>query len=359
MESPMIRANRTSRKLKSSRISFVHLRVLGGGCLSSRAPKAPPHANFASKLIIWCLPAANAFSAGASRTRSFPRASLCSSAAVRTPGSGRRMNDSTVRQDSPLHLRPAVHSAHSFRGSPLHPRPTNSGSATASSSTRPCSPTAPSSTAPHPHKPPNHHPQPPPQPPPPNPPQAPPPQAPPPQAQTPQADQQSSSSQETQEEVGPVRKKKQAHPYNKWTFNVGGGASLTNGNTQNFVRGGGGVAAVGATRNANRYLGLRLDFQFDNLPLRTSALQAAQASSANSHAYTLMLDPIINIPISSNWGGYVLGGPTFLRRSGKLDNSSAIPGSACNSFFLWWGHCFNNSLPINGNFLHASQNEFG
>jgi|SRR3954451_1037144 len=191
------------------------------------------------------------------------------------------------------------------------------------------------------------------------PPQAPPPQAPPPQAQTPQADQQSSSSQETQEEVGPVRKKKQAHPYNKWTFNVGGGASLTNGNTQNFVRGGGGVAAVGATRNANRYLGLRLDFQFDNLPLRTSALQAAQASSANSHAYTLMLDPIINIPISSNWGGYVLGGPTFLRRSGKLDNSSAIPGSACNSFFLWWGHCFNNSLPINGNFLHASQNEFG
>src|SRR3954468_480002 len=97
-------------------------------------------------------------------------------------------------------------------------------------------------------------------------PQAPPPQAPPPQAQTPQADQQSSSSQETQEEVGPVRKKKQAHPYNKWTFNVGGGASLTNGNTQNFVRGGGGVAAVGATRNANRYLGLRLDFQFDNLP---------------------------------------------------------------------------------------------
>jgi opacity protein-like surface antigen len=185
------------------------------------------------------------------------------------------------------------------------------------------------------------------------------PAAPPPQAEPPQAGQQSSSSQETQEEVGPIRKKKQAHPYNKWTFNVGGGASLTNGNTKNFVRGGGGVAAVGAARNANRYLGLRLDFQFDNLPLRTSALESAQSTSANNHAYTLMLDPIINIPVTSNWGGYVLGGPTFLHRSGQLDNSSAIPGSACNTFFLWWGNCFNNSLPIDGKFAHASQNEFG
>ncbi len=176
--------------------------------------------------------------------------------------------------------------------------------------------------------------------------------------QQPQADQQSSSSQET-EEVSPLHKKAKAHPYNKWTFNAGGGASLTNGNTQNFVRGGGGIGAIGVARNANSYLGLRLDFQFDNLPLRTSALQAAQATSANDHAYTLMLDPIINIPVTKNWGGYVLGGGTFLHRSGKLDNSSAIPGSACNNFFLWWGHCFNNSLPINGNFAHASQNELG
>ena len=180
----------------------------------------------------------------------------------------------------------------------------------------------------------------------------------PPQAQQ-QPDQQSSSSQEaTPEESTPIRKNKPKQ-FNKWTFNAGGGASLTNGNTQNFVRGGGGIGALGVTRNGGKYIGLRLDFQFDNLPLRSSALQAAQATGANDHAYTLMLDPIINIPVTKVWGGYVLGGGTFLHRSGKLDSSGAIPGSACNNFFLWWGHCFNNSLPINGNFLHSSQNELG
>jgi hypothetical protein len=179
-----------------------------------------------------------------------------------------------------------------------------------------------------------------------------------PQAQQP-SDQSSSSSQEAPaEETVPLHRKKVV-TYSKWTFNAGGGASLTNGNTANFVRGGGGVGAVGVSRNASRYLGLRLDFQFDNLPLRTSALQLAQAPAATNHAYTLMLDPIINISASKNWGGYILGGGTFLHRSGKLDSSSAIPGSACNNFFTWWGHCFNNSLPITGNFLHSSQNEFG
>lgn len=180
-----------------------------------------------------------------------------------------------------------------------------------------------------------------------------------PQSKPPQAQQQPDSNQEaTVEESTPERKAK-ANQYKKWVYNVGGGAGLTSGNTKNFVRSGGGIAAAGVARNGSKYLGIRFDFQFDNLPLKQSALQAAQATGANSHVYTFMLDPIVNIPASTNWGGYILGGPAFLHRSGKLDSSTAIPGSACNGFFLWWGHCYNNSLPINGNFLHASQNEFG
>jgi opacity protein-like surface antigen len=172
------------------------------------------------------------------------------------------------------------------------------------------------------------------------------------------ANQQSSSQEASPEEIERPTKKK-ANEYNKWTFNVGGGASLTNGTTRKFVRGGGGVGAAGAARNYSKYFGVRLDFQFDNLPLRASALQAAQASGATDHVYSLTLDPVINIPVSKNWGGYIVFGPAFYHRSGKLDSSSAIPGSACNPFFIWWGHCFNGSLPINGQFLHSSQNEFG
>jgi opacity protein-like surface antigen len=177
------------------------------------------------------------------------------------------------------------------------------------------------------------------------------------QPQTQQQPDQSSSQEASPEEIARPRKK--PLDYKKWSFNVGGGASLPYGTTDTYVRGGGGVAAAGVARNYSKYFGLRLDFQFDNLPLRTSALELAQAPGATAHAYSLMLDPIINILVSKNWGGYLVFGPSFVHRSGKLDSSSAIPGSACNGFFTWWGHCFDTSLPINGNFLHSSQNEFG
>jgi opacity protein-like surface antigen len=72
-----------------------------------------------------------------------------------------------------------------------------------------------------------------------------------------------------------------------------------------------------------------------------------------------MLDPIINIPVTKRYGGYVLIGPSYYHRSGKLDSSTAIPGSACNGFWDWWGACSAASLPLNGKFLSASQNEFG
>src|SRR5579864_7150207 len=168
----------------------------------------------------------------------------------------------------------------------------------------------------------------------------------------------SSSQQTPPEEIGPSRKPK-VKDYKNWVFNVGGGASLTNGNTKNFVRGGGGIAAAGVARNYSKYFGLRLDFQFDNLPLRASALQAAQAPGATSHVYSFALDPIINIPVTKVWGGYIVAGGSFFHRSGKLDSSTAIPGSGCNAFFTWWGNCYNASLPVNRNFLSASQNQWG
>ncbi len=174
----------------------------------------------------------------------------------------------------------------------------------------------------------------------------------------PQPDNPQSASQEASPEDIPGRKPK-VKDYKNWTYSVGGGASLTNGTTTKYVRGGGGIAAAGVARNYGKYFGLRLDFQFDNLPLRTSALQAAQAPSATSHVYTLGLDPIFNIPVTKVWGGYVLAGPSYFHRSGKLDSSTAIPGTGCNGFFLWWGPCFNGSLPLNGDFLHASENQFG
>ncbi|MGA8431365.1 MAG: outer membrane beta-barrel protein [Candidatus Sulfotelmatobacter sp.] len=170
---------------------------------------------------------------------------------------------------------------------------------------------------------------------------------------------QESSSQETSDEELGRRRKAKVHDYKNWVYNVDAGANLARDTTKTFVKGGGVLGGAGVARNFNKYFGFRLDFQFVNLPLRSSALQLAQAPSASSHVYAFTLDPMISIPVTKLYTGYFLIGPGYYHRSGKLDSSTAIPGSACNSFYQWWGPCFNSSLPQKGKFLSASQDEFG
>jgi len=168
------------------------------------------------------------------------------------------------------------------------------------------------------------------------------------------------SGQENPEEESSSRRRARPHDYRNWTYDVGAGGSLPNGTTKTFVKGGGLLGTAGVARNANKYLGLRADFFWINLPLRDSALLQASAPGAHNAVYGLTLDPIINIPVTKKYSGYFLVGPAFYHRSGKLDSSTTVPGSACNAFWIWWGVCSNNiSLPLSGRFLNSSQNEFG
>ena len=167
------------------------------------------------------------------------------------------------------------------------------------------------------------------------------------------------SGQEASDEESTSRRKSKPKEYKNWSFNVGGGGNLTYGSTTTFARGGGGVIAAGVARNYSKYFGFRFDFQWDNLPLRPAALQLAQAPGGSSHAYTFNLDPIINLPVSKDWGGYIVFGPGFFRRSGKLDSSQAVLGSSCNAFWNWWGTCSAGSIPLNKDFLSEGINQWG
>lgn len=179
-------------------------------------------------------------------------------------------------------------------------------------------------------------------------------------APTPAA-QPSGSGQEPAEEEPPLQRKASPHDYKNWNFNVGGGANMASGTTKNFVRSGGWVASAGVARNASKYLGLRADFIFADLPLRQSTLGLAEAGSATSQVYALTLDPIINIPVTSKYSGYVLFGPGFYHRTGKLSSDNAVPGSQCSAFWDWWGACLASSvsIPVNGSFVKSSLNELG
>jgi len=186
------------------------------------------------------------------------------------------------------------------------------------------------------------------------------------QGQTPQSPSQTQtqspadqSNQEATEEETARQRRVKPRDFKNWNFNVGGGASLTSGKTKEFARGGGGVFAAGFARNTSKYFGLRADVQFDNLPLLQSALRLAQAPSGSSYAITAMFDPIINIPVTKIWSGYVVFGPTFIHRGGKLSSSGVLQGGACNAFWLWWGSCSAGSLPLDKNYLSTDQNEVG
>jgi len=178
------------------------------------------------------------------------------------------------------------------------------------------------------------------------------------QSAQPPANSQSGNEEATPEEAMP-RHRVKPKEFRNWNFNAGGGANVDSGTTKKFVVGGGGTFGGGVARNANKYLGLRLDVGFDNLPLRESALILAQAPGGNAHVYTATLDPIINIPVNKLWSGYIVFGPSYLHRSGKLNSSTALPGEACNPFFQWWARCFAGSLPLDVNFERSSHNEFG
>jgi hypothetical protein len=177
-------------------------------------------------------------------------------------------------------------------------------------------------------------------------------------SQQPQVQQPPDNPQSSSQEVELPAHRPKPKAYKNWNYYAGGGGSLTNGTTTQFARGGG-VVSGGVERNYSQYFGFRLDAQWDNLPLRSSALEAAQAPGATSHVYSATLDPIFNIPVTKEWGGYLLIGPAFYHRSGKLDSSTAVPGAPCDTFFRWWGSCYNGNIPLNSDFLHASQNEWG
>ncbi|MGA8621436.1 MAG: hypothetical protein WB660_23290 [Candidatus Sulfotelmatobacter sp.] len=165
--------------------------------------------------------------------------------------------------------------------------------------------------------------------------------------------------QEPADEESTSRRRKRPHDYRNWNYNIGVGANVDSGATKTFVRGGGVLGTVGVARNANKYFGLRADFIFADLPLRVSTLQLAQAGGARSYVAAFTLDPIINLPVTKLYSGYVILGPGFYHRGGSLSSDTAVPGSGCNPFWIWWGACSNLRIPLNGSFVDSSQNEFG
>ncbi len=169
----------------------------------------------------------------------------------------------------------------------------------------------------------------------------------------------SSSAGQASEEPEITARRRRAPVFSKYEFNVGVGADLGAGVTQDFIKGGALTLNAGAARNFNHIFGFRLDFFYADLPLRANALQIAQASTGTNRAFAFTLDPIFNIPVSQHYGGYLILGPDYIHRSGSLTKSVGAVGGFCNAFWTWWGNCNVFGLPPNRTFLSTSVDQYG
>ena len=90
--------------------------------------------------------------------------------------------------------------------------------------------------------------------------------------------------------------------YKNWAYNVGGGASLTNGNTAHYVRGGGGIAAPEWPATPTSILDCASTSSSTIFPCARPRCRPRRRPGATDHVYSLTLGPIINIPVTEGLG---------------------------------------------------------
>jgi hypothetical protein len=114
---------------------------------------------------------------------------------------------------------------------------------------------------------------------------------------------------------------------------------------------------VGAGWNFNKWFGTLIEYQWNRDKIPGSTLTALSISSGldqplggNVNTWSFTLDPIVYLPITHSFGGYVTGGGGFYR---KVTNfTTLIPGESCSFYYCYIGY-FPSTV------AHSSSNQGG
>jgi opacity protein-like surface antigen len=116
------------------------------------------------------------------------------------------------------------------------------------------------------------------------------------------------------------------------TFHAGGGVTPLTGQISNRLKTGWHVGA-GAGVKFGSVAETSLDFDYHELGVANSVLTAFDVPDANSHVWSLTINPKFNIPGNSNVHAYVTGGVGYYRRTVEFTQPTVAQGLVFDPFF--------------------------
>lgn len=151
----------------------------------------------------------------------------------------------------------------------------------------------------------------------------------------------------------------------KWDFYVGGGLTMPAGTESNYLTTGWGMQ-FGGGRMFNRLVGVNLEFAYDHFGMTDATIEnqsqlyfadtaADTGLGANSHIWSLSVQPIVNVKSGEGLGAYVTGGFGFYHKVGNF----TLPAQSyeCDYYFCYQyianeniDHYTSNSAGVDGGF---------
>lgn len=105
-----------------------------------------------------------------------------------------------------------------------------------------------------------------------------------------------------------------AQPAHRWTFNVGAGPTAAIGTMHNRLNTGWNINAGGGI-NASNTFALVAEFGYNSFGVADQALAALNVPDGSARIYSVTLNPMIRFGYDRRFGGYIIGGGGWYRRT--------------------------------------------
>ncbi len=127
----------------------------------------------------------------------------------------------------------------------------------------------------------------------------------------------------------------------RWTFNVGAGPTATIGTMHNRLNTGFNFNAGGGI-NVSHPLAIMAEFGYNSFGISDQALSALNVPGGNARIYSLTIDPMLRFGYDHKFGGYIIGGGGWYRRTVEFTQ----PTTAIVPFYdPWWGFFGQAAIP--------------
>jgi hypothetical protein len=141
----------------------------------------------------------------------------------------------------------------------------------------------------------------------------------------------------------------------RWDFSVGVGVTPPIADLRSRLNTGWHIAA-GAGYNFNRTFGVRVEYMYNGFGVKQSVLNALSVPNGDAHMNSITLDPVFHFKTMGRFGGYLIGGGGFYRRTVQFTQPTT---AIVDVFDPWWGYLGPAIIPVNRVIGSATSNAGG